>query len=172
MKSVNSVKLSVKKHECDRVRFSVLLQSCEGILIMLHPESLHQSDSLLRHASESPQRNKKQMLGKQTIRSHWAHPVLRATELSRGFLWWTPISQCFLLKIFLLGFSLYPKWSSLSSFNFLTFSLSISTLLLSLCVTRPIWAVWWSWEHRSLSGELSGALLKTQRTDYCSCQSH
>lgn len=43
---------------------------------------------------------------------------------------------------------------------------------LSLGVTRPIWAVWWSWEHRSLSGELSGALLKTQRADYCSCQSH
>lgn len=87
-------------------------------------------------------------------------------------------SLCFRFSLTLiLSFLSFP---SLSFFWTFLFSLpryldAFSTppsFSFSSCVTQPIWAVWWSWLHRSLSGELSGALLKTQRADYCSCQSH
>lgn len=133
------------------------------------PECLDQSQGSLRHASGSPQRNEKQMLGKQpgARPKPLSPPCQRGPFLYTAF-WPFLIPPC-------------PSSPFTSLFDFLSPSLPCSSpyflssprpLLLSLRVTRPIWAVWWSWEHRSLSGELSGALLKIQRADYCSCQSH
>lgn len=112
------------------------------------------------------------------IPSHRARPVFASNRAVKRLSGNRPP---FLRAIFLPGFSFHPEWSSpllpltsFSSFDFL-YPLYLDALppsFFSLGVTRPIWAVWWSWEHRSLSGELSGALLKTQRADYCSCQSH
>lgn len=88
-----------------------------------------------------------------------------------SFLEQTPVPPYFLLKISHQDFPFTQNdlLFSASSSPLLTHLL---TLLVSFHVTQPIWVVWWSWVHRSLSGELSGALLKTQRADYSSCQSH
>lgn len=76
------------------------------------------------------------------IRGHWAHPVLAATELSRGFPGETPIPPRFLHKIFLSGFSLYPSfWSSpflpFTSFSLTWLSYSLSRSLSMLSVSLP-----------------------------------
>lgn len=130
-------------------------------------------------------RTKKQMLGKHT--SPDPEPpspscVREQQSCQEAFRKQTPVPLCdfFPPRIFpftpndtLLSFLSLP--SPLLTFFTPSLPVYLDALppsFLSLGVTRPIWAVWWSWEHRSLSGELSGALLKTQRADYCSCQSH
>lgn len=149
----------------------VLLWRC-AILIVPRPECLRHSSSWFQARFRVTAEEHKNYAG-QTIPT----PPTSDEEALR--------KRPSLLHAF--SFRIFSKknifWSSpllfmaLSSCDFLTPSphpsLALSGALPpSLRVTRPIWAVWWSWEHRSLSGELSGALFKTQRADYCSCQSH
>lgn len=109
------------------------------ILIVLRSECLHQSKGLLRHASGWPQRNKKQMLGKQT--SPDPKP-LSPYCLSSNRAVMRPIPSCAILLDCPPRVYLFPHFVILSLLSFyflLLFSYSLSSLsyLDAFCTPSP-----------------------------------